>query len=208
MQHHTYSHCLRLHQGLVLAHGTWKVEWHRFCSVTCFLAHARPVWAPGSPGGLAGSRYIACSGQMQGTDSPSLAPQDPLDSCEAIVGAAQPRRAARAQVNNPDASYVGMSPVARRVLFGASGEEAMPGERGNTMAMSELVVTCLSTTLSCYLVRRPVPNTMAMSELVVTCLSTTLSCYLLRSPALWDTAQADACSLSCVDRLQLSLVSF
>lgn len=116
---------------------------------------------------------MACSGQMQGTDSPSLAPQDPLDSCEAIVGAAQPRRAARAQVNHQEASYAGMSPVARRVLFGASGEETMPGERGNTMAMSELVVTCLSTTLSC---------------------------YLLRSPALWDRAQAGVCSLSCIDR--------
>ena len=97
------------------------------------------MWAPGNPGGLIG----LFSGWMRGTESPFLAPQDPLDSCEAIVGAAQPRRAARHQVNNPDASFAGMSPVARRVLFGASGEEAMPGERGNTMAMSELVV-CLS----------------------------------------------------------------
>ena len=65
------------------------------------------------------------------------------------MGAAQPRRAAGAQVNNPEASYGGMSPVARRVLFGASGKETMPGERGNTMAMSELVVICFSITLSC-----------------------------------------------------------
>ena len=59
-----------------------------------------------------------------------------------------------------------MSPVARRVLFGASGEETMPGERGNTMAMSELVVSCLFIPLSCYLDCRPVSNAMAMSELV------------------------------------------
>ena len=60
------------------------------------------------------------------------------------MGAAQPRRAARLQVNNLEASYAGMSPVARRVLFGASSDEAMPGERGSTVAMSELVVRCLS----------------------------------------------------------------
>ena len=90
------------------------------------------------------------------------------------MGAAQPRRAARAQVNNPEASYAGMSPVARRVLFGASGEETMPGERGNTMAMSELVVGCLSITPYC---------------------------YLLCSPALQHPAQADTCSFTCLDRL-------
>ena len=92
------------------------------------------------------------------------------------MGAAQPRRAARAQVNNPEASYAGMSPVARRVLFGASGEETMPGERGNAMAMSELVVCCLS----------------VMSYL-----------YLPHSSALQSRAQGDAWSLSCSDRLAL-----
>ena len=101
-------------------------------------------------------------------------PQDPLDSCEAVVGAAQPRRAARAQVNNSEASYAGMSPVARRVLFGASGEEAMPGERGNTTAMSELVVRCLSSS-PCR--------------------------YLPYSPVAPDPAQADARSLTSLDRL-------
>ena len=122
----------------------WNNGWQSYCIVTCLWPHAGLVWAPGTQAGRrpsgVGPFLVGCKALR----ILLLALQDPLDSCEAIVGAAQPRRAARAQVNNPDASYAGMSPVARRVLFGASGEETMPGERGNNMAMSELVVCCLS----------------------------------------------------------------
>ena len=99
----------------------------------------------------AGFRFMTT---LVGCEALSVFPmrrRDPLDLCEAIVGAAQPRRAIRTQVNNPEGSYTGLSPVACHVLFGASREEIMPGERSNNMAMSELVVCCRFIFLCLYL---------------------------------------------------------
>ena len=65
----TYSDWLRLHQILLLAHGVWKDGWQSCCTVTRLWAHARPVWAPGTPGGKASTRFMALSGWTQGTES-------------------------------------------------------------------------------------------------------------------------------------------